>query len=75
MGPCEECEQVMQEYLDRELSQAEVEKAEAHLDGCAYCRRRYTFEVSLRRYVRVATSEQMPPGLKAKLALLRTPLD
>ncbi len=39
-----------------------------------YCRKRYTFEVSLRRYVRSAWSEGMPPELKAKLAALRTPL-
>ena len=74
VDPCAECEEMMQPYLDRELSQAEMEKAEAHLDGCAYCRRRYRFEVSLRRYVRTASEEQMPPELKAKLAELRTPL-
>ena len=72
--PCIECEEMMQPYLDRELSQAEMEKAEAHLDECEYCRRRYRFEVSLRRYVRTASAEQMPPELKAKLAALRTPL-
>ena len=49
-------------------------EAEAHLDECAYCRRRYRFEVSLRRYVRTAMNEQMPLELKAKLAALRTPL-
>ena len=46
----------------------------AHLDGCAYCRRRYRFEEKLRMYVRQACAEQMPPDLKAKLAALRTPL-
>jgi len=52
-----------------------MRQAEAHLDGCAYCRRRYRFEVSLRRYVRtVAAEKTMPAGLKQRLAALRTPL-
>jgi anti-sigma factor (TIGR02949 family) len=72
--PCEKCEEMMQPYLDRELDEAQVREAEAHLDGCEYCRRRYRFEVSLRRYVRTAAAEQMPVELKAKLAALRTPL-
>ena len=73
--PCAKCEEVMQPYLDRELDAAQVLEAEAHLDGCAYCRRRYRFEVSLRRYVRtVADEKTMPPGLKERLSALRTPL-
>ena len=64
----------MQPYLDRVLDDQQVQEAEAHLDGCAYCRRRYKFEVSLRRYVRTAAAEPMPVELKAKLAALRTPL-
>ena len=51
-----------------------MREAEAHLDACSYCRRRYRFEVSLRRYVRTAPIEKMPLELKAKLAALRTPL-
>ena len=73
--PCEKCEEMMQPYLDRELNDTQRLEAEAHLDGCAYCRRRYTFEVSLRRYVRTAAAEkQMPAGLKERLSALRTPL-
>jgi anti-sigma factor (TIGR02949 family) len=64
----------MQPYLDRDLDDEQVREAEAHLDGCAYCRRRYRFEVSLRRYVRTATAAQMPVELKQRLAALRTPL-
>jgi anti-sigma factor (TIGR02949 family) len=66
---------MMQPYLDRELDDAQMREAEAHLDGCSYCRRRYRFEVSLRRYVRTAAAaKQMPPGLKERLSQLRTPL-
>jgi len=66
---------MMQPYLDRELDEQQVREAEAHLEGCSYCRRRYRFEVSLRRYVRTAAAEQqMPAGLKERLSALRTPL-
>ncbi len=72
--PCERCEELLQPYLDRELSERERAEAEAHLDDCTYCRKRYRFEVSLRRYVRLAAAEEMPPELKARLAALRTAL-
>ena len=72
--PCAKCEELLQPYLDRELSDAEMREAEAHLDRCTYCRKRYRFEVHLRRYVRQAAAEEMPPELKQKLAALRTPL-
>jgi anti-sigma factor (TIGR02949 family) len=69
---CGKCEQLLQGYLDRELSDDEVAQAELHLDGCDYCRRRYRFEESLRTYVRTTAAERMPPGLLEKLAQLRT---
>jgi anti-sigma factor (TIGR02949 family) len=71
-GDCDKCERLLQGYLDRELSPAEVEVAEMHLDECDYCRRRYRFEETLRVYVRTTAAERMPPGLMAKLAQLRT---
>ncbi len=73
--PCAHCEEMMQPYLDRILTDEEMSEAEAHLDKCEQCRRRYRFEESLRIYVRQAVEEQMPPELKEKLAALRIPLD
>ena len=72
--PCEKCEQMLQPYLDRELTEAERLEAEAHLEGCSYCRKRYRFEEKLRMFVRQAAVEQMDPLLKQKLASLRTAL-
>jgi anti-sigma factor RsiW len=72
--PCEKCEQMMQPYLDRVLTEEERLEAEEHLHGCDYCRRRYRFETEFRRFVRLAASEPMPPELKQKLRALRTPL-
>ena len=64
---CEKCEELIQPYLDRELSDSERLEAEQHLTGCGYWQA--LPEVSLRRYVRQACcSEQMSPELKAKLA-------
>ena len=68
---CEKCEELLQGYLDRDLTFEEVRVAEGHLDACDYCRRRYRFEVTLRRYVRTSSVERMPPGLMEKLAELR----
>jgi mycothiol system anti-sigma-R factor len=74
IDPCEKCEEVMQPYLDRALSDAERQEAEQHLAACSYCAKRYRFEESLRQFVRKCCAEQMPAELKQKLALLRTPL-
>ena len=74
MSLCEKCEELMQPYLDRTLTEAERLEAEAHLSECGWCEKRYRFEVSLRQYVRQSVQEPMPPQLKEKLAALRTPL-
>jgi anti-sigma factor (TIGR02949 family) len=74
IDPCEKCEEVMQPYLDRVLSDAELREAEEHLAGCSFCAKRYRFEESLRQFVRKCCEEEMTPELKQKLASLRTPL-
>ena len=71
---CDKCEELMQPFLDRTLSDTEVAEAEKHLEECSWCKKRYHFEERLRAYVRVAVSEPMPAELKARLAALRTPL-
>ena len=72
--PCAKCEQMLQPFLDRELTEAERLEAEGHLDGCTYCQKRYRFEAKLRMFVRQAAVAPMDPKLKVKLAALRTPL-
>jgi anti-sigma factor (TIGR02949 family) len=75
MCDCDGCEQMMQPYLDSALTDEQRAEAEAHLDACSYCRKRYRFEETLRVYVkRAAVEEPMPPELKQRLAALRTPL-
>ncbi len=75
IDPCAHCEEMMQPYVDGELSEAERQEAEGHLDTCNYCRKRYRFEADLRHFVKTASEEHMAPDLKAKLAMLRTPLE
>ena len=73
--PCAHCEEVMQPFMDRVLTDVERSEAEAHLDECAYCRKRYRFEETLRVFVRQAVAaEPMSVELKRKLSELRTPL-
>ena len=75
MDDCDKCEEMMQPYLDRDLDDAQRAEAEGHLDGCSYCRRRYRFEVELRRFVRQSVvAEPMAPELKERLSSMRIAL-
>ena len=74
MNECEKCEELLQPFLDRELNDDERALAEAHLQACDYCDRRYKFEAELRMFVRQAADEPMPPELRARLAELRIAL-
>jgi hypothetical protein len=71
---CAKCEEMMQPYLDRVLSDEEIQEARGHLSRCLFCKKRYRFEEVLRGFVRQAALEPMPPELKARLSALRTPL-
>ena len=65
---CDKCEDLLQRFLDRDLTESERGEAEQHLAVCTYCRTRYRFEEDLRRYVKsAACSEPCPEGLKKRL--------
>ena len=72
--PCDWCEEVMQPYLDRDLTDAEQKEAEAHLKSCKFCDKRYRFEEGLRRRVHQVVVEPMEPALKQRLSELRLEL-
>jgi anti-sigma factor RsiW len=74
MCDCIECEQMLQPYLDRVLSAAEVAEAKEHLATCDRCARRYVFEEKLRMFVRQAAETPISPELKQRLADLRIAL-
>jgi mycothiol system anti-sigma-R factor len=69
---CDDCESMMQPYIDGMLSDAEVAEAREHLADCPPCEKRYRFEEDLRHFVRVAVDEPMPESLRARLSELRT---
>lgn len=73
--PCSTCEELLQPYLDRELSERERAEVEAHLHRCGSCAKHYRFEARLWRHVKDCCSDEpMPEGLKERLLSLRTPL-
>jgi anti-sigma factor (TIGR02949 family) len=69
---CQDCEAMMQPYLDGMLTDEEVKEAREHLEACPPCDKRYRFEDRLRRFVRVAVDEPMPASLHQRLDDLRT---
>ena len=69
---CSDCEEMMQPYMDKVLTDEQMREAQEHLEGCPGCEKRYRFEATLRRYVRVAVEEPISPELQAKLAGLRS---
>jgi anti-sigma factor RsiW len=70
---CSDCEEMMQPYMDGVLNDEQIREAKEHLERCPPCDKRYRFEVSLRRYVRVAVEEPMSEELHRRLAGLRSP--
>jgi anti-sigma factor (TIGR02949 family) len=69
---CDDCESMMQPYVDGMLTDDEVAEAREHLAACPPCEKRYRFEERLRHFVRVATDEPMSPALRERLSALRT---
>ena len=74
MDLCDWCEEVLQPYLDRDLSEDDQAKVVGHLEKCHWCDKRYTFEKDLRRLVRRAVVQPMEPALKQRLSELRLEL-
>ena len=69
---CDDCEQMMQPYIDGVLSADKIDEAKEHLSRCPHCEKRYRFEEQLRHWVRVASDEPMPPELRERLVGMRT---
>ena len=69
---CDDCEQMMQPYMDGVLSEEQIREAQEHLERCPPCDKRFRFEEKLRHFVRVAVDEPMTEELKVRLAGLRS---
>jgi mycothiol system anti-sigma-R factor len=68
MITCTNCREALYPYIDRELSDDDIEQVKAHLDACPGCLHLYQFEASLRRLVQVRCQEQhAPDGLRLRV--------
>lgn len=68
---CEEAFRRLDDFLDRELSAAEMALVQQHLDICAGCAREFAFERSVLNGVRAKLRQiDVPPELQARIAAL-----
>jgi mycothiol system anti-sigma-R factor len=67
---CRDCVRALYPYIDRELSDDDIEHVKEHLDACGGCLHLYQFEASLRRLVKVRCQEQQAPAsLRERITL------
>jgi mycothiol system anti-sigma-R factor len=70
-GGCENCDQAMEvldQYVDRELTTPELAEVRRHLEGCPPCQRHFDFEEKMKVLVyRKACPEKAPHQLLAKI--------
>ena len=70
MITCRDCVKALYPYIDRELSDDDIEHVRQHIEACAGCLHIFQFEESVRRLVRVRCLEQgAPDSLRAKISL------
>ena len=68
---CEEAFRRLDDYLDRELSAAEMALVREHLEICAGCAREFRFEESVLRGVRTTLRRiDVPQDLQARVLRL-----
>jgi anti-sigma factor (TIGR02949 family) len=66
--PCRGAESLLQPYLDRVLTEAEVARIDGHLQECSYCSARYVYARRLRTSVKSCCSEEpVPDGFVERL--------
>jgi mycothiol system anti-sigma-R factor len=58
---CRDCAERLERYLDRELTDAEVDELRRHLTFCGPCDDRYRFQANLKRLVRVCCHQYAAP--------------
>ena len=67
---CEEMLRRLDDYLDRELTRAELGLVEEHLQDCEACAREFGFEASVVRAVRAKLRDvQVPETLLGRVSM------
>lgn len=68
---CDECLEIMWQYLDGELDGVSSDELQRHLEQCRACFTHAEFERALKARVRRACGgEQAPPALRERLTRL-----
>jgi mycothiol system anti-sigma-R factor len=65
---CTDCLEKLDRYVDRELTEQELEEVKGHLHECPPCDQYYQLEVGLKRLVKVCCDQgQAPAQLRERL--------
>ncbi len=68
LGNCDESRlERIYEYLDGELSPADLAEVKAHLDSCQDCASQHDLECVIRSVVKRSCEEQAPSSLKDRI--------
>jgi mycothiol system anti-sigma-R factor len=60
------------EYLDGELSPADLDKIREHIDDCGPCLQQYDLDVALKALVRRSCQESAPADLRERIMVKLT---
>lgn len=58
---CRDCLERLDPYLDRELTDSELEEVKQHLAACPPCEDRYQLQVHVKRLVKVCCDQGIAP--------------
>ena len=65
---CKDCTEKLDRYVDRELTDREVEEVKRHLEECPPCEDLYRLQVHIRRVVKVCCDQgAAPEHLRSRL--------
>ncbi|MGH9295721.1 MAG: mycothiol system anti-sigma-R factor [Acidimicrobiales bacterium] len=65
---CREALHRIYHFLDGELTADRRSKIEAHVDSCSPCFKMFGFEAELRKLVACRCKDEVPTGLRARIA-------
>jgi mycothiol system anti-sigma-R factor len=65
---CKEALSILYDYLDGELTEDRRRAIKAHLEGCAPCLQAFDWEAELKAVVARCCKDQVPQGLRERIA-------
>lgn len=64
---CEQAKKHVHDYLQRELTEAELDAITAHIANCDHCEWEYDFESVLNRVIKVSCNEAPPEEIAERI--------